>query len=224
MSSVPLEVGPLQERDLVQVARIHLIAFPGSALAHLGTGAVEHYYRWLLLGPHHAFCVGAFIEGSLVGFCFGGKFRGAMSGFLKKNRWYLLGQVLTHPSLVFNPFYFQRLQEGLHSLRHARRYTKATIGERRRKKNSFTLLAIATDPQWQKKGVGEALMRRAEAFALEQGYQEMGLSVHTGNSAALGFYHTLGWRVKHKDGENIIMIKTLDSCPGGSTGKEGAFI
>lgn len=215
MSTIPLVIRTLLEDDLTQVARVHVIAFPGSALTCLGAGAVERYYRWLLLGPHQALCIGAFTEGTLAGYCFGGKFRGATSGFLQRNRWYLIGLVLTHPWLALSPFFHLRLQEGLHGLLHARRYTEATIEERRRKKNSFSLLAIATDPGMQNKGIGGALMARAEAYALEQGYQEMGLSVHTVNTTALGFYTSLGWQSKLKDGETTIMIKILDSGMAG---------
>jgi ribosomal protein S18 acetylase RimI-like enzyme len=224
MSSIPLEIRPLLESDLVKVTHIHLVAFPMSALTRLGANAVERYYRWLLLGPHKALCIGAFMDGALAGFCFGGKFRGATSGFLQKNRWYLVGLVLTHPWLVLNPFFCQRLQEGLHGLRHAWQNTKATIEERRKKRNSFSLLAIATDPLLQKMGIGSALMSRAEIYAIEQNYQEMGLSVHTGNLPALGFYKSLGWRVKQEGGENTIMIKTLGSNLAISTGTEGASL
>jgi ribosomal protein S18 acetylase RimI-like enzyme len=221
MSSISPDIRLLLEGDLAQVTHIHLVAFPGSALTRLGMGAVERYYHWLLLGPHQALCIGAFMEGVLAGFCFGGKFRGATSGFLQKNRWYLGGLVLTHPWLAFNPFFRQRLQEGLHGLRHARQNTKATIEERRKKQNSFSLLAIATDPCMQKMGIGSALMARAEAYALEQNYQEMGLSVHTGNLPAFGFYRTLGWQTKQEIGENTIMIKALDSRLDSSIDIEG---
>jgi ribosomal protein S18 acetylase RimI-like enzyme len=224
MSSIPPDIRPLLESDLAQVTRVHLAAFPESALTRLGAGVVDRYYRWLLLGPHQALCNGAFLGDELVGYCFGGKFRGATSGFLQKNRFYLIGLVMIRPWLAFNPFFRQRLQEGLHGLRHARRNTEATIEERRRKKNSFSLLVIATDTRLQNKGIGSALMACAEEYALEQGYQQMGLTVHTGNLPALGFYKSLGWQVKQEIGENAIMIKDLDSSLDGLTGMEGAFL
>lgn len=74
----------LTTSDLPHIVRVHRAAFPDSALTKLGSEAVRRYYLWLLIGPHDAVNVGAFdLENVLVGFCFGGKFRGALSGFLQ---------------------------------------------------------------------------------------------------------------------------------------------
>jgi hypothetical protein len=92
---------PLVEKDLPAISAIHLAAFPKSALSRLGKGAVRRYYYWLLTGPHpDSFTIGAWQGEQLAGFCFGGKFRGALSGFLRKNRAYLAWRVLTHPWLI----------------------------------------------------------------------------------------------------------------------------
>lgn len=224
MSSTRLEVRPLVERDLAQVTRIHCAAFPEGAITRLGAGAAERYYRWLLLGPHQALCIGAFMGEALAGYCFGGIFRGATSGFLHKYRYYLMRQVIIHPWLAFNPFFRQRLKEGLNGLLRARQYTEATIEERRRKKNTFSLLSIATDPTMQKRGIGGTLMRRAEEYAIEQGYQRMSLTVHGGNLGGFNFYASHGWHVEQELGENTIMAKTLTQGQAGSVGMKGASL
>lgn len=101
---------------------IHQLAFPQSAMTHLGSEATKRYYDWLLTGPHpDAFCIGLECELTLVGFCFGGRFNAATGGFLQKNRTFLIGRVLTHPWLVFNPLFRERLTLGVTILRRLRR-------------------------------------------------------------------------------------------------------
>jgi len=76
----------IQENDLPHVAAVHLLAFPDSALSMLGTEAVRRYYEWQLVGPHEVTAISAYINTELVGFCFGGMFRGALSGFVRNNQ------------------------------------------------------------------------------------------------------------------------------------------
>ena len=112
-----IRVAELCGNDLPAVAVVHGAAFPESALTKLGPRAVGRYYQWLLTGPHEAASLGIWKDGRLVGFCFGGIFRGALSGFVGNNRWYLAGRVLTHPWLVANPIFRDRLRIGLKGLK-----------------------------------------------------------------------------------------------------------
>lgn len=88
-----IEIAPLQPEHLPTVAVIHSAAFPDRALTSLGFESVERYYQWLL-SDHHpdAERFRAFLDDELVGFCFCGKFNGAMSGFLRENKWFLFFQ------------------------------------------------------------------------------------------------------------------------------------
>lgn len=80
MSSQHIVVGPLRDADLDRVTRIHIAAFRTSALTPLGAGAVRRYYVWQLTGPHDVVALGAWLDGELRGYCFGGVFRGAARG------------------------------------------------------------------------------------------------------------------------------------------------
>ena len=71
----------LSNDDLKNVAILHRLAFPSSALTKLGIETVQRYYKYQLEGPHDACCCGVFIDYQLVGFCFAGVFRGAETGF-----------------------------------------------------------------------------------------------------------------------------------------------
>lgn len=79
-----MDITNVSAENLSEIARVHLAAFPDSAITLLGEEAARRYYHWLLAGPHDCLAVCAVDGQDLSGFLFGGTFRGAMTGFLKK--------------------------------------------------------------------------------------------------------------------------------------------
>lgn len=196
-----IEVRRLEIADLGYVASVHMKAFPSSALTKLGEEAVRRYYAWQLTGPHESICLGAFLDDKLVGYCFAGVFRGALSGFLRMNRGYLIYRVLTQPWLMLNPLFRGRLAQARKLL--IRPMTKASPPspaidhqEPRVGNSSFGVLSIAVSPNTRERGVGRLLMLEAERYAIQRGFGRMALTVDPKNTTAIGFYNRLGW---HKD-------------------------
>ncbi|MCC6972727.1 MAG: GNAT family N-acetyltransferase [Anaerolineae bacterium] len=188
------------------VVQIHRAAFPDSALTKLGAEAVRRYYLWLMTGPHDAVNVGAFDDqDNLVGFCFGGKFRGALSGFLQQNRGFLIRTVLMRPWLLGNEIFRERLSLAFNIFRRLRKKSRSTTAVKKEvsqpKRNSFGILSIAVDPQRQKTGAGRAIMEYCEQIAIQQGFQFMDLTVHPTNHNAVAFYERLGWERVLEQGE-----------------------
>jgi ribosomal protein S18 acetylase RimI-like enzyme len=208
-----IEVRELRQNDLADVARIHLLAFRDSALTALGKGALLRYYDWQLNGPHDVSAFAAFRGAEMAGFCFSGVFRGALSGFLRQNRNYLALRVATHPWLVFNPLFRDRLSTGLSVLRRfSKPQSQAKAPAKPKRKPSFGILAIAVNPSFQGQGVGKILMLEAEKVARERGFEEMNLSVNTENYPAIRFYEGLGWQKVMREGVwGGEMIKALTS-------------
>ena len=188
MTRDPVLVRGLVPRDLVSVSRVHERAFPNSALGRLGPEALRRYYTWLLEGPHRATCIGAFDRDVLVGFLFGGTFNGAMSGFLRANRVYLAKRLATHPWLVFSPLVRDRIKLAIRVLR-----PRIATPARPPSISAFGVLAIAVDPDAQGRGVGHALMARAETVARTEQFAEMELTVAAWNQQAIQFYLSSGW-------------------------------
>lgn len=203
----------LEPADLPAVARCHLAAFPDSALSKLGTEAVRRYYEWQLLGPHDSVALAAILDGELVGFCFGGVFRGALSGFVRKNRQFLAWRILTHPWLVANPLVRDRLKLSTRVLRWTAKKSAPNNARREasEQRTSFGILAIAVHPDTQGLGIGKMLMQEAERIALQGGFQSMHLTVATDNLQAIGFYERQGWK-KHTTTDEWTgqMRKTLE--------------
>jgi ribosomal protein S18 acetylase RimI-like enzyme len=196
---VTLDVRALHTGDLHTVATLHDAAFPNSALSRLGTEAVRRYYLWLLEGPHQATNLGAFDNGVLVGFMFGGLFNGALTGFLQRNRGYLARRVLTHPWLVATPLFRDRVALTLRLLMHRRSKTATPVAAPSGR--NFGILAIAVRPGSQGTGVGKALMTRTEVIARADGFEQMQLSVARTNEQAIRFYEARGWS-KVRDSAN----------------------
>lgn len=184
----------LSRSDSPSVARIHCAAFPNSYLAALGPRTVERYYAWQLLGPHDVTAVGAYLEGELAGFCFGGVFRGAMSGFLRRNWAFLLGQVLARPVLWRHALFRKRFGEGVRLLKNHSPWRKRPVDAARgRPANSFAILAIAVHPRCQGLGIGSLLVEECGAVALRNGFRKMHLTVNSDNQQAIRFYERSGW-------------------------------
>jgi ribosomal protein S18 acetylase RimI-like enzyme len=206
------KIRSLRRDDLQEVARIHIAAFPNSALGLLGLQAVTRYYQWLLEGPHDAVSLGIFQEQGLAGFCFAGVFRGALSGFLKKNRMFLTWLVVTHPWLIATPLFRERLNLALAIVVRKRMPPPQVVIPAR----SFGVLSIAVDPQFQGAGLGKELLAETEKVALERGFAHMHLTVAADNFQAIAFYKRSGWQpVTATDGIwHGVLFKKLEVAGG----------
>ena len=204
-ATMPFLIRELLPAHLNAISDVHLAAFPDSALTKLGKEIVRRYYEWQMIGPHKAVNIGAFDGEQLVGFCFGGVFRGALGGFLERNRRYLIRQTLTHPWLLFNPLFRERASFA--SQRIFRRFSlrkpatvSAVSSPRAETVPSFGILSIAVAPQYQGSGAARLLMEYSEAAAVGRGFKRMHLTVHPSNARAVHFYEKMGWQ-REEQGE-----------------------
>jgi ribosomal protein S18 acetylase RimI-like enzyme len=173
-------------------------------------------------GPHECFAIGAFQGECLIGYIFAGVFRGALSGFIWKNRGYLLSRLLIRPWLIFNPLFFDRI---LLASRMLIRFRGTTRFKEKTEKTTerFGILAIAVDPNHHHKGIGRELMQHVEKIACEHGIARVYLSVNPTNSLALQFYEKQGWhRSQDRDAWNGAMWKNIEKqstgcCSGGNS-------
>jgi ribosomal protein S18 acetylase RimI-like enzyme len=196
-ASVAIQI--IATSDLAQVAQVHMLAFPDSSITALGAEAARRYYEWQLTGPHDCVALGAYRGDVLLGFCFFGVFRGALSGFLRKNRNYLILRVLTHPWLAVNPLFRDHILQSVRILlRHSKKPDSPALPKV--DKASFGILSIAVDPQQWGHKVGKSLMQAAEQIGLERGFSEMSLTVNPKNTRAVLFYEGLGWTKTLRNG------------------------
>ena len=202
-----VEIDPHQ---LPAISEIHRAAFPHSALSKLGQEAVCRYYDWLLRGPHDAVALGAEIDGRLVAFFFGGTFKEALFGYLRKNRLFIFRRLALHPLLLTDPMFREPIRHGIRSLRPRRKPQTPTKSPTTIGAGSFGVLSIAAHPDVQGTGAAQSLLDRAEEIARELGYDGMHLTVAPSNSRAVAFYERNQWiPVMTEDHWTGAMCKTL---------------
>jgi ribosomal protein S18 acetylase RimI-like enzyme len=191
-----IEIRPVQVANLGDVAAVHMRAFPDSALTRLGLEAVRRYYEWLLLGPYDQTVLAAWVNEKIVGFLFGGCFRGAMGGFLKKNALFLALNTLRRPWLVTNAIFRERIRFGFANFHKKTNScpSNVPVPPANNHKLRFGVLALAVDPAAQGMGIGQALMAAIEQIARVQGFERMSLTVHVDNYQAIRFYEKQGWK------------------------------
>ncbi len=221
MTPDAIRIRPLSIKDLPDVAAIHAAAFPDAALTSLGSEAVRRYYHWQLTGPHDAVALAALAPSEIAGFCVGGLFRGALSGFLNRNRAFLAWRVVTHPWIVSNSIVRRRLPLAIESLvNHRAPYPavsptgSAQTTRPATRERSFGVLSVAVHPRWRGRHIGSLLMREAEAAARARGFRVMHLTVAPDNRHAVEFYEHLDWDRVPVDGKwNGAMRKVLADGP-----------
>lgn len=194
------KVRSIDNRALREVAIVHSRAFPKSALTKLGGEAVRRFYASLLSSNHDVSALGAYSTGRLIGFCFGGVFRGELSYFLAQNKFFLIRRVFVRPWLLNNSIFRNRLRLGLHFLKHPERMDGQRDKGTSAIPRSFGIQSIAVDPEFQGSGAGKLLMQAAERAARERGFERMHLTVHRENESAIGLYENLGWKKEIVDG------------------------
>jgi ribosomal protein S18 acetylase RimI-like enzyme len=177
--------------DLSEIGAIHRAAFPASWLTALGAEAVRRYYAWQLGGPHDAYPIGAVLDGQLAGFCFGGVFPTAISGFVRRNMWFLTLRLIARPRLGFAALFQRRVRAAAAAIAltpKARPLVRSPV------KRPFDILSVAVHPRFQGRGIGKLLMDEARAVALRNGFSVMTLMVNPENAEAVRFYERIGWQ------------------------------
>jgi ribosomal protein S18 acetylase RimI-like enzyme len=192
-------------------------AFPDSVLGRLGVEAVRRNYRWQLDGPHDVTAIVGVVDGAVHGFLFGGVFRGSTIGFVKREKWFLAGRVLRHPSIVAGRLGRDRLALAGRLL-STRWSAPASEDPAAVPRSSFGVLAVAVDPAAQGHGVGRALMHEARTRARREGFASMHLSVHPDNDRAIAFYRSLGWVSTEGPDAPVSSRMTVDLAPAGPDG------
>lgn len=203
------DIRTLGRNDLMAVADIHLRAFADRALATLGREAVRRYYEWQLEGPHDAVALGLFVDRVLAAYCFAGRYRGALSGFLRRNWRYLMWRVVTHLWLLSGNPFRDRLGLAWRALTSRRQPAHSLKSE----EAYFGVLAIAVDPRMQGNHLGRELMLAVEEIAAQRGFKHLRLTVALDNDHAIGFYKGMGWeRIAAADGKwRGLMTKDVGS-------------
>lgn len=203
-----LKIRELDLKDLQSVAEVHQKAFTDSALTKLGLESIRRYYEWQMTGPHDCYGIGVFSESNmLLGFCFAGVFKGSLAGFVAKNKQYLIRYIISHPWLIGNPIIYNRLKSVFRIF--FKKLPKNHKDPENLQQKHFSILSIATAPEFQRKGIGRMIVDWVGKLAIGKGYDQLALSVHPENQTAVAFYEKCGWGKKLDEDHNWTGIMTF---------------
>jgi len=178
---------PAEIRDLPQITRVHMAAFPGFFLSRLGPTFLEHHFYRIFLDAPEGILQVATAADRLVGF---------VAGCIDPEKFYphirarklqmlpiLLGRILCDPTLI------RRI------LLNSRRVGNGGYGLKPYPGVSAELSSIAVDPTFSGKGVGRSLVNTFLACAATGGAGYVTLTTDTyENDRTNRFYEQLGFQ------------------------------
>ena len=171
-------------------------------ITKLGLECVIRYYEWQLKSPDKVYALAAFSDGKLLGYCFGGVFSMALGGFLIRNKWLIIKQLIIRPWLMFHQVFIKKILRGFSLLiKFSKNKDSTTKAPLMTADNHFGILAIASDPGARGLGLGKRLMEYSEEYARNQDFKKMFLTVNPKNTNAIRFYEHIGW-VKDANTQN----------------------
>ena len=175
--------------ESAEIARLHVLAFPGFFLAALGPRFLARYYQDVIDYPGGICCVAEEAAGRLVGLVAGFVDPPAFYARLRADR-VRLG-LLALPALVRDPAKAARL---------AANYRRAGAAARLRPEEPTAELAsLGVHPAFARRGIGERLVRRFVAEAGRRGAGTVTLTTDAdGNDGVNRFYAKLGFTLARR--------------------------
>jgi len=189
-----------EEKDLSQVADVHVAAFPGFFLTMLGHSFLRVMYRAFLVSPGSVFVVDE-SDGRVRGFAVGvlkaaGKDRKLAVRFFPQFAVAVLPGILRNPIKVIRRIIGQLLSEG---------------GQPEMPDGCVVLRSIGVLPEMKGAGVANRLLAEFENFAREKGAKAVALTTDAeNNERAIGFYVKHGYQVqqefKQDDSRKMLLL------------------
>ena len=190
-----------EEKDLSQVADVHVAAFPGFFLTMLGHSFLKVMYRAFLMSRGSVFVVDE-LDGRVLGFAVGvrmsvGKDRKLAMKFFPQFMVAILPGIARSPIKVVRRVFTQLLSEG---------------GQPEMPAGCVVLRSIGILPETKGTGVANRLLAAFEHVACEQGANAVALTTDADNNErAIGFYLKHGYRIQQnfkQDGSRKMLLLT----------------
>lgn len=198
-----------EEKDLSQVADVHVAAFPGFFLTMLGHSFLRVMYRAFLMSQGSVFVVDE-LDGRVLGFAVGvqtsvGKDRKLAMKFFPQFAIAVLPGIVRNPIKVIRRIMGQLLSEG---------------GQPEMPVGCVILRSIGVLPEMKGGGVANRLLTAFERMAREQGANEVALTTDADNNErAIRFYLKHGYRVQQEFKQDdsramLLLTKSISDLNG----------
>lgn len=199
-----IQVRTLTKADLPALLPVHEAAFAGSLGVMLGRRYLRAFLTWFLDQPDTINLIGM-VDDRLAGYAFGGP-----DGYASRLNRDLLGvialAVLTHPQVILKSGFAAQIPGRVRSL--LGRSTSDPRPAAQPTHKVYKLVGIGVAPDFQRRGIAQALVREFEQRVWAQGYDEIRLSVYSHNTGAQALYTRCGWQ-PIPGGDNL-MIYALE--------------
>lgn len=178
-----------------QIAKIHSLAYSRDHFtSEFHVNKLNEYYQRLVEASD--LCILAIDDDKVIGFIIAGrKLSAGVDKFIDENRGWIILQLLKRPDILIKKIF------GI---------LKFKVNSKKISKVDFRLLSIATRPDAQSKGVGQAMLIFFEQELMCRGVESYGLSVKSNNARAIAFYERHGFLIEKKYLGSSYYLKILD--------------
>lgn len=199
-------VRPANPADCMELARVHILAFPDYFLSHLGPRFLRRYYRAFIGAGHTA--VVAESGGTIVGFVVGTPDLASLRRALYRPNLLpfagiVLGKCLTdqivRSNVVARLVHIPLALKALFSRSDPAAGSSGPPG-----KSLSYLFSIAVEPEWAGSGVASQIMSAYVAIERARELDSIELSVFDDNPRALRFYEREGWVYDRREGSSLV--------------------
>jgi ribosomal protein S18 acetylase RimI-like enzyme len=212
-----VRIETISSDGVADLARMHIDAFPDSALSALGETVVARYYCFRFDVSTRLVALGAWENDRLVGFVVAGTFAEGWKRFVRRYWPMLALSVLRRPWIAFRPRLRSAAATVAGWLFPRVRQDQAVVAP-----GSVGVMSIGVAPHARTRGIGAELMRAVEERLSAEGVHSMHLSVRNDNIEAIRFYEGLGWRpAGRSSAEALLMQKSLGTGPRDLGRREG---
>ncbi len=211
-----MEMKLATKADLSLVAECHVLAFPDTLSAQLGTKFVAkslecfvtHENKFLLFIPEGGVCAG-YVNGILTY----ENTLGSASSMLQSGFNAGIVALLTRPKLLLHPELREKWPLVWKNVIH-RFFGDPTMNHRTAEKRpegyrSVGLPGMCVHPNHRRKGYATKLMLAAEKYAHERGFKHLHCTVATTNTATTDCHTKLGYKVTQTKPKSVTMEKDL---------------
>lgn len=185
----------LESEDIIEVSKLHSLAFPSDHFtSHFPQKMLFNYFSSLNNENKFNFVIIDENQSLLLGYLIAGMdLQRELSKFKAKNYLNILLVLLKNPRFLLEKILL---------------LIKKFI-QPKKSKAKFRVFIFVTNPKFQRKGLGELLLKRLEQDLKKDRINYYGLSVRSNNYGAIKFYKKNGFEIEFSSMKSVYLIKYL---------------
>lgn len=195
----------VKEKDLEEIAKVHIVAFPDYFLTTFGKELILEFYKKFYENKN-IFVVAEY-DCEIIGFILGNNSTIPRKKFFRDNFLKICIRVFFQ-MLKGNSILWKGIISRLCFVKEAFR-SKIKIDDKKDIKNSYRLLSIAIFPKYRGENIAFNMENYFVLSCIENNFSEIGLSVKNNNSRAIKFYKKCGYKIEKEEKNTICFSKTI---------------